>query len=95
MRGSTSSIPLGLTSSTPGSGDEPGVACDATIGHCITCSDEGISMLVVECRDAGTVCEDDHGDRHEVATDLVAPVGVGDHVLVHAGVAISRLGMRT
>jgi hydrogenase maturation factor len=52
-------------------------------------------MLVVECRDTGTVCEDDHGDRHEVATDLVAPVGVGDQVLVHAGVAIRRLGVWT
>jgi HupF/HypC family len=95
MSGPTSSVAWGLTSSTPGLADDSAAVCDAADGHCITCSDEGISMLVIECRDAGTVCEDDHGDRHEVATDLVAPVGVGDQVLVHAGVAIRRLGIWT
>jgi HupF/HypC family len=93
--GPTPSVPWGSTSSIPALVAPEGGACDADDGHCITCSDEGVTMLVVECRDTGTVCEDDHGDRHEVATDLVAPVGVGDQVLVHAGVAIRRLGVWT
>jgi hypothetical protein len=95
MSGPTASVHWGLTSSIPGPAGDSADACDAAVGHCITCSDEGVTMLVVECRDTGTVCEDDHGDRHEVATDLVAPVGVGDQVLVHAGVAIRRLGVWT
>lgn len=32
------------------------------------------------------------GARREVALDLVPEAGVGDSVLVHAGVALSRLG---
>ena len=56
--------------------------------HCITCSDEGVEMRVVEARDDGlAVC--DGGD--EVMTDLLGSVAAGDVVLVHAGVAIARV----
>jgi hydrogenase maturation factor len=33
-------------------------------------------------------CRDETGEQHQVATDLVAGVGAGATVLVHAGVAI-------
>jgi hypothetical protein len=48
--------------------------------HCITCADEGIAL-----------CADRDNVVRSVAIDLVAPVAVGDVLLVHAGVAIRRL----
>jgi hydrogenase maturation factor len=65
--------------------------CEAVPGHCITCGDEGVAMRVVEAGDPSALCRDPAGEGHEVAIDLVAPVQIGDEVLVHAGVAIRRL----
>jgi hydrogenase maturation factor len=57
--------------------------------HCITCSDEGISMQIVSVSEEGAVCVDEDGSMHEgIAVELVEPVAPGDRVLVHAGVAI-------
>jgi hydrogenase maturation factor len=57
--------------------------------HCITCSDEGVSMRVVSLSEDGAVCVDEDGSTHErIAIDLVEPVAPGDRILVHAGVAI-------
>ncbi len=65
-------------------------ACHDT--HCITCSDEGIPMRVLEAgADALAACVDDDGRREQVMTDLVGAVEPGDVVLVHAGVALARL----
>jgi hydrogenase maturation factor len=66
--------------------------CDgADPQHCITCSDEGIAMHVIELDGMGTAwCADGSGAKHEVAVDLVGPLAPGDVVLVHAGVAIAR-----
>jgi len=56
--------------------------------HCVTCSDEGVPMRVVEVRPGGTaLCE----GGVEVMTDLVGAVEAGDTLLVHAGVALQRL----
>jgi hydrogenase maturation factor len=60
--------------------------------HCITCGDQGIAMRVIELRDGTAVCADEQRARHAVAVDLVAPVAIGDELLVHAGVAIGHLG---
>jgi hydrogenase maturation factor len=58
-------------------------------GHCVTCSDEGVAMRVVEVRDGGlAVCD----GEVEVMTALVGDVNAGDELLVHAGVAIARVG---
>jgi hydrogenase maturation factor len=65
--------------------------CRADDPHCITCSDEGTVMQVVRVRDGAALCADDAGQCHEIATDLVEPVRIGDRVLVHAGVAIGQL----
>jgi hydrogenase maturation factor len=55
--------------------------------HCVTCSDEGIEMRVLElCEDGVARC-----DGGEVMTDLVGPVAPGDLLLVHVGVAIARV----
>jgi hydrogenase maturation factor len=70
--------------------DDPAHACTDP-GHCVTCSDEGVAMRVVEVADDGlATCVDAAGARHEVMVDLVAPVAAGAGVLVHAGVAIAR-----
>jgi hypothetical protein len=60
---------------------------DCGEGHCVTCSDEGVEMRVLESREGGiALC-----DGGEVMTDLVGPVSAGDGLLVHAGVAIARV----
>jgi hydrogenase maturation factor len=60
--------------------------------HCITCSDEGVPMRVVEACDDGLArCAAEDGATNEVMTDLVGTVEPGDSVLVHAGVALLRL----
>jgi hydrogenase expression/formation protein HypC len=54
--------------------------------HCVTCSDEAVPLRVTEVRDDATVvCE-----GVEVMVELVAPVELGEVLLVHAGVAIGR-----
>jgi hydrogenase expression/formation protein HypC len=68
-------------------------SCRAGDPHCITCGDEGVPMRVLELDDSFAECADDEQAIHSVAIDLVEPVEVGDELLVHAGVAIARLGM--
>jgi HupF/HypC family len=56
--------------------------------HCVTCSDEGVPMIVRDVRTDGiAICD----DGSEVMTDLIGPVARGDRLLVHAGVALSHL----
>jgi hypothetical protein len=70
---------------------EWGPACS-----CITCSDQGIEMIVLDvdaatglarCREPAGPGESDSS----VDVELVAPVAAGDLVLVHAGVALVLL----
>ena len=66
---------------------------DCASGHCMTCSDEGVPMQVLAVDRAQlAVCVDSDGRRTEVMTDLVGEVATGDELLVHAGVALARLG---
>ena len=61
--------------------------------HCVTCSDEGLPMRVVEVRgEALARCVDESGESEDVMTDLVGEVATGERLLVHAGVALTRLG---
>jgi hypothetical protein len=64
---------------------------DVQGAHCITCGDEGIRVAVIVTDDQTALCADPDGVVHSVAVDLVAPVAVGDELLVHAGVAIRNL----
>ncbi len=61
-------------------------------GHCITCSDAAEPMRVIAIDDARglALCADERGAHHTVEIALVN-AGVGDELLVHAAVAISRL----
>jgi len=66
-------------------------ACTAEPGW-ITCGDVAV-VLTVETTVAGpdARCRDEQGRQELVATELVGDVSPGDHLLVHAGVAIERL----
>jgi len=60
---------------------------------CITCSDQGIEMTVVEPDPGGLARCRAQGDAEDTLVDveLIAPVAPGDLVLVHAGVALALL----
>lgn len=60
-------------------------------GECLTCGDVAIPLTVVEVAGADARCRDEAGRTETVAVELVGPVGVGDRLLVHAGVAIETL----
>jgi hydrogenase maturation factor len=64
-----------------------------TLDHdgCVTCSDAGIPVRVVSLDGYDALCEDSAGNRAEIAVELVAPVGVGEVLLTHGGVAIGRV----
>jgi hydrogenase maturation factor len=61
--------------------------------HCITCGDVAVEMtvLMVDSERGLALCEAD-GERETVEIELVAPVGPGDGLLVHAGTALQRVG---
>jgi hydrogenase assembly chaperone HypC/HupF len=61
--------------------------------HCITCGDVATPMRVVRIDEARelALCELQDGARATIEIALVAPVVVGDDVLVHAGTAIAKL----
>ncbi len=71
---------------------EPALVCDHTTG-CITCGDVALPLTVLRLDEGRglALCADDDGKSETVETDLVAPVAVGDRLLVHAGTAIARL----
>ncbi len=65
---------------------------DCGPNHCVTCSDEGIPMLVLAASGDGlALCADGDGSETTVMTALVGSVAPGDGVLVHAGAALARL----
>lgn len=70
---------------------DPAPACDRGTG-CVTCGDEASAMTVLaaDTERGLALCVDAGGRREEVETALVAPVVVGEELLVHAGTAIGR-----
>lgn len=69
-----------------------GSACSIDDDGCITCGDVALPLTVVEVGEFDAVCRDDEGRTELVATELVEPLAPGDRVLVHAKVALERLG---
>ena len=65
--------------------------------HCITCSDEAVTMRVQQVDEGRglALCEDAGGNRSSVEIALIEAVGIGDELLVHAGTAIARGGERS
>jgi hydrogenase expression/formation protein HypC len=66
-------------------------ACAVTDG-CITCGDVAVPLTVLAVTGADARCRDADGNEELVATELVGTVAAGDRLLVHAKVAIARLG---
>lgn len=59
---------------------------------CITCSDEGRPLQIVALSDDGfTALASSNSGEETVDITLVKPVEVGDKVLVHAGMAITKV----
>ena len=67
------------------------MSCDDA--HCITCGDAGEPERVLAIDEARglALCQSEDGARESVEIALVAPLTVGDTVLVHAGTALVRL----
>ncbi|MFP5298657.1 MAG: HypC/HybG/HupF family hydrogenase formation chaperone [Actinomycetota bacterium] len=65
-------------------------ACHVVDG-CLVCGDVAVPVTVIEEGDRDVLCEDPHGQVGTVAVELVGRVGPGERLLVHGGVAISRL----
>ena len=70
-------------------------ACTLDHGGCVVCADAGIPVRVVAIDGDDALCEDAAGNRVPVAIELVAPVCVGDALLIHGGVAIGKLEATT
>lgn len=60
-------------------------------GHCAICADEGVAGRVLELLPHALARVALPDGEREVALDLLDGIGVGDHILVHAGVGIARL----
>jgi hydrogenase maturation factor len=73
-------------------GTDAFASAECSLDHCITCSDEGVTMRVVAIDDdrALALCQHEDGKRESVEIALV-DAAVGDDLLVHAGVALQRL----
>jgi len=69
---------------------DAGAVCTAEPG-CITCGDVAVVLTVETVAGPDARCRDEQGRQELVATELVGDVSPGDHLLVHAGVAIQRL----
>jgi hydrogenase maturation factor len=74
---------------------QPGDCGTADPAHCVTCSDEAVRGRVLQITEGGmALVELDTGPAktiEEISLELVE-AGPGDIVLVHAQVAIARLG---
>jgi hypothetical protein len=71
---------------------EPAEQATAGRNTCITCGDVAIPMRVIQVGEDGLAdCVTEDGETSQVELALV-DAGPGDEVLVHACVAIQRLG---
>jgi len=64
-----------------------------TLDHdgCVVCSDAGIPLRVISIEGDDALCEDTIGNQTKIAVELVKPVAVGEILLTHGGVAISKV----
>ena len=69
-------------------------ACTLDHDGCVVCSDAGIPVRVVSLGGDDALCEDQAGNRAQIAVELVAPVRVGEVLLTHGGVAIGKVATR-
>jgi len=72
------------------SAGENALAC-SVIDGCLVCGDVAVPVTVIEAGEPDAICTDDRGQQGSVGIELVAPVAVGERLLIHGGVAIARL----
>ncbi len=72
------------------------VACGTGPDHCITCGDVAVPLTVLQIDELRglALCATDAGAHETVELALVGPVAAGEQLLVHAGVALTRLEAR-
>jgi hydrogenase maturation factor len=66
---------------------------DEIVGnHCFTCGDVAVELTVLRIDEGRelALCEGSDGQHETVEIALVAPVSIGDRLLVHAGTAIAH-----
>ncbi len=69
-----------------------GPAADPVPGDvCITCGDVAVPLEVISVDGHDALCRAGDGGTELVAVELVGPVAPGDHLLVHARVALEKL----
>ena len=62
-------------------------------GHCITCSDEALQVQVFDVDEENGLAQVTlDGMVEEIDISLIESIAPGDILLVHAGVAIARIG---
>ncbi len=66
-------------------------SCTLDQDGCTTCGDVAVPVRVVELIGSDALVEDRVGQRATVAIDFFPEAKAGDALLVHMGVAISRL----
>ena len=59
---------------------------------CITCGDVAVELEVVSVQGTDVLCRAADGGSELVAAELVEPVSPGDRLLVHARVALEKVG---
>ena len=65
-------------------------------GHCITCSDEALQVIVLYVDEENGLAQVTlNGTVEEIDISLVESIAPGDVVLVHGGVAIERVDEAT
>ncbi len=61
-------------------------------GHCITCSDEALQVIVLYVDEENGLAQvTQNGTEEEINISLVEDIAPGDILLVHGGVAIARI----
>jgi hydrogenase maturation factor len=58
--------------------------------RCLTCADEAVFAIVREVEGPNATVEVE-GRRERVGIELVEPVGPGDVLLCHAGIALEKV----
>ena len=70
----------------------PTIVCDpGPDGYCAICSDEGKPGRVLELLPDNLALVQTDSGQEEVALDLFDNIQIGDHLLIHVGVAIAQL----
>jgi hydrogenase expression/formation protein HypC len=66
--------------------------CTLDRDGCVTCGDLAVPVRVLRVADGQALCEDRLGNQAIVALDFVPDTTPGDVLLVHLGVALTKIG---